>query len=138
MHFDLIKHLERQIKFSKKNFGPAKGIDGVVDHIKKELKEIEAAPDDLEEWIDIIILGLDGAWRCVATNDSRAKPEDMSRAIVSMLEFKQRKNEKRKWPDWRTAEPGKAIQHIAEDKQWVQDYLSQNEVGTGNSIKIIE
>jgi hypothetical protein len=28
------------------------------------------------------------------------------------LKAKQTKNENREWPDWRTAAPGKAIEHI--------------------------
>jgi hypothetical protein len=100
--FDLVKHLKRQKKFSETTFGPGTRTKGVVDHIRKELSEIENAPLDLEEWIDVILLAFDGAWR------SGASPED----IVSMLDFKQSKNEARQWPDWRTAAPDKAIQHI--------------------------
>lgn len=32
--------------------------------------------------------------------------------IVAALVAKQEKNESRQWPDWRTAEPGKAIEHL--------------------------
>ena len=55
----------------------------------------------LPEWVDVIILGFDGAWRSGAT------PEQIVAAIVE----KQTKNEGRKWPDWRTADRGKAIEH---------------------------
>lgn len=102
---DLVKHLYRQIEFSERTFGPGPRAEGVVDHIRKELNEIEASPDDLYEWVDVIILALDGAWRQGYT------PEE----IVAAIEAKQSKNEKRKWPDWRTAAPGKAIEHIRED-----------------------
>lgn len=74
---------------------------GVVDHIRRELKEIEAAPTDLSEWVDVVILALDGAWRSGAT------PAQITAAIVA----KQAKNEGRTWPDWRTADPDKAIEH---------------------------
>ena len=99
---NLIKHIERQMEFSIETFGPGERSAGIVDHIKKELLEIEANPLDLEEWIDIIILGIDGAWRSGHSASS----------IATMLEFKQSKNENRNWPDWRTGEPGKAIEHI--------------------------
>jgi hypothetical protein len=56
----------------------------------------------LSEWVDVILLALDGAWR------SGASPEQIAFAIAA----KQIKNESRKWPDWRTAEPGKAIEHV--------------------------
>lgn len=74
---------------------------GVCDHIKKELKEIEAQPADLEEWVDVILLELDGAWR------SGHEPLDICKAIAA----KQTKNENRDWPDWCTQSPDKAIEH---------------------------
>jgi hypothetical protein len=99
--FDLISHLHRQRSFSATTFGPGLRADGVLDHIRKELKEIEADPTDVTEWIDVVILAFDGAWR------QGWSPEDIAKA----LEAKQTKNESRKWPDWRNAEPGKAIEH---------------------------
>jgi hypothetical protein len=103
-HFDFRAHLERQAKFSRHTFGPGRRTQGVADHIRKELLEIEVAPDDLEEWIDVVILALDGAWRTGASPDQ----------IISTLTAKQAKNEARTWPDWRTADPGKAIEHTRE------------------------
>lgn len=103
---NLKEHLERQFKFSLETFGPPNNnSEGVLDHIRKELVEIENDPSDIYEWIDIIILAFDGAWRMGYSSDD----------IVSALETKQIKNENRKWPDWRTAEPGKAIEHIKEE-----------------------
>jgi len=99
--FDFLAHIRRHMAFSERTFGPGARAAGVIDHIRKELREIEAAPHDLEEWIDVLMLALDGAWRCGAT------PEQ----IVAQLVAKQTKNEGRKWPDWRTAPPGKAIEH---------------------------
>ena len=100
--FDLVKHLERQQAFSLDKFGPGLRTKMVTDHIRKELAEIEAAPYDLKEWIDVINLGLDGAWRTGAT------PKE----IVEVLAAKLTANEQRTWPDWRTADPDKAIEHI--------------------------
>lgn len=102
---DLIKHLERHIEFSKKTFGPGILTEGIIDHITEELDEIKAEPLDLEEWIDVVMLALDGAWR------AGHSPED----IAYMLECKQTKNEARNWPDWTTVDRTKAIGHIKED-----------------------
>jgi hypothetical protein len=102
--FDFFKHLQRQRDFSEKTFGPGQRSQGVVDHIRKELEEILAKPDDLEEWIDVVILALDGAWRCGGS------PQQ----IINTLIYKQTKNENRKWPDWRDADPNKAITHKKE------------------------
>jgi hypothetical protein len=103
--FDFVAHLRRQREWSAKTFGPGERGAGVVDHIRKELVEIEADPRDLREWIDVVILALDGAWR------AGHSPE----AIVEALVAKQTRNEGRTWPDWRTAEPGKAIEHVRGD-----------------------
>jgi hypothetical protein len=95
------KHIARQREFSLQAFGPGNRTNGVLDHITKELKEIREAPLDLSEWADVIILALDGAWR------TGAEPQQIIDAIVT----KQAKNEARTWPDWRTQDPDKAIEH---------------------------
>lgn len=99
--FDMLAHLQRQREWSGRTFGPGPRTAGVIDHIRKELREIEADPTDLSEWIDVVILALDGAWRAGGT------PEQIIAALVA----KQTKNEGRTWPDWRTVSPDKAIEH---------------------------
>lgn len=99
--FDLVAHLRRQAAWSARTFGPGARVEGVTDHISKELQEVRDSDGALDEWVDVIILGMDGAWR------SGAAPEQ----IVAAIEAKQAKNERRKWPDWRTAPAGKAIEH---------------------------
>jgi hypothetical protein len=94
-------HLIRQREFSERTFGPGSRTKGVIDHIRKELLEIEADPADLGEWVDVIILALDGAWR------AGHEAQDILDAIVA----KQTRNEARTWPDWRTADRDKAIEH---------------------------
>jgi hypothetical protein len=73
----------------------------VIDHIRKELAEIEAAPDDLSEWVDVIILAFDGAWRAGY----------LPQQILDAIAAKQARNEARTWPDWRTAPADQAIEH---------------------------
>ncbi|MCM2569750.1 DUF550 domain-containing protein [Achromobacter xylosoxidans] len=99
--FDFAAHLARQAEFSALTFGPGSRVAGICDHIRKELIEVETSGGDLKEWVDVIILGLDGAWRSGAT------PQEIIAAIVA----KQAKNEARTWPDWRTVDPNKAIEH---------------------------
>ena len=102
--FDFEQHLIRQREFSEKTFGPNFNFKGVINHIEKELKEIENDPHDLVEWIDIVLLALDGAWR------AGYSPQQ----IINALVYKQTKNENRTWPDWRTVDPTKAIEHTTE------------------------
>ena len=99
--FDLVAHLHRQREFSERTFGPGKRINGVTDHIAKELIEVRDSGGDLKEWIDVVILGLDGCWRSGATPDQ----------IVEAIVAKQTKNEGRTWPDWRTVPADTAIEH---------------------------
>ena len=84
----LVAYLDRQMAWSIITFGGGPRTKGITAHIRKELLEIEAAPHDLEEWIDVVILALDGAWR------AGYMPEQ----IVAALQAKQAKNFKRTYP----------------------------------------
>lgn len=97
-------HLDRQREFSLATFGPGPRTNGVIDHITKELDEIRSSPTDISEWVDVIILALDGAWRAGWE----------SQQIIDAIVEKQARNEQRTWPDWRTADPDKAIEHVRE------------------------
>jgi len=103
---NLTKHITRQRRFSRRTFGPGQRTAGVLAHIRKELLEIEADPTDISEWIDVVILAVDGAWRAGHT----------PAAIVAALEAKQSKNEARHWPDWRTVPDDTPIEHVREAK----------------------
>lgn len=100
--FDFEAYLVAQREWSEVTFGPGPRPQQISDHIRKELREIKAAPLELEEWIDVAILALDGAWR------AGHSPE----AIIIQLVEKAKKNRTRRWPDWRTADTTKAIEHI--------------------------
>lgn len=63
----LIKYIERQKAWSEKTFGPGRRTIAISKHIRKELEEIEADPGDRKEWIDVIILGIEGFWRSGGT-----------------------------------------------------------------------
>ena len=95
-------HIERQRTWSRATFGPDTRTAGVLAHIRKELDEIAAAPHDVTEWVDVIILAIDGAWR------AGHEPQ----AIIDALIAKQARNEARTWPDWRTAPEGQPIEHV--------------------------
>lgn len=95
-------HIRRQRDWSIDTFGPGPRTKGVIDHIRKELIEIENDPYDLKEWVDIIILAFDGAWRAGWNGDE----------IISAIKDKQYENEQRKWPNWREASEDEAIEHI--------------------------
>ena len=122
-NFNLEQHMMRMQAFSKANFGPGTRTEGLIDHVKKELNEIAECPkvDAWQEWLDVIILGLDGFWRSIVYGEGEDNQEirtddyafyNVGDILVDHLAQKQTKNELRNWPDWRSAEPGKAIEHV--------------------------
>lgn len=86
--FAFQEYVSKQQEWSARTFGDGPRTKGITAHIRKELEEVEAAPNDLEEWIDVMILALDGAWRCGGTPQT----------IAAMLERKQAKNFGRTYP----------------------------------------
>lgn len=113
---DLVAHLTRQVAFSRATFGPGPRTEGVSDHIRKELKEIadchpDADDDRSYEWVDVVILALDGLTRSIWSYNPHFTADQVALMAQQMIVAKQGTNEKRTWPDWRTADPRKAIEH---------------------------
>jgi hypothetical protein len=102
-----VAHLEHQREWSRATFGPDARTLGVLDHIREELDEIEAAPHDVEEWADLLILAFDGAWR------AGHEPAD----IIAAVKAKQQRNERRAWPDWRTRSSDHKIKALADQPE---------------------
>ena len=86
--------------WSAETFGPGRRTVGLCAHITKELAEIQVDPDDTREWIDVLILALDGYWR------HGGKPEE----LAEMLEAKQLVNFERAWPAWQPED--QATEHL--------------------------
>jgi hypothetical protein len=110
--FDLVAHLRRQQAFSRATFGPGPRTLGLNDHIRKELQEIVYSPATLRatEWVDVVILALDGLTRSLHYDADVAWSEVPCRA-ARMIESKQGRNELRTWPDWRAMPTDMAIEH---------------------------
>ncbi len=181
-----LDYLQRHKEWSWATFGSphdGRGPAGPHDHIAKELKEIEADPDDREEWIDVVILAIDGCLRSGATfamldedlgkrirghlpipysgigavrsqHEWTGKEVEDYRRWISLAMFamgaykahggtmdgllfymfkKQAKNMARDWPDWRTMEPGKAIEHV---RKPTEENRKLNEGGGFNGMII--
>ena len=116
---DFVEYLARQVAVSRCNFGPNERTLGVIDHIKKELEEIQAentAAGRADEWADVVILALDGLTRTVraelvAAGMVGSANDVANRAVRKIVGKQQNKNELRDWPDWRTVPEDKAIEH---------------------------
>jgi hypothetical protein len=115
---DFKQHLIRQMAFSHATFGPGTRSEGVIDHLEKEIEEVkQALPEGAQvaasEWVDLVILSLDGLTRQLAyCNGERRDPDAVAEDACNMIVGKQTRNEARSWPDWRTADHRKAIEHI--------------------------
>lgn len=94
-------HLAEQSAWSQATFGPGTRLQGVLAHLRSELDEVEADPADVSEWVDVIILALDGALR----------QGHAPQAIIDAYHAKQAKNRARRWPDWRQFSEDQPIEH---------------------------
>jgi hypothetical protein len=94
--------IKNQRDWSIDTFGPGPRTHGVLNHIRKEIVEIEDSPYDLSEWVDVIILAIDGAWRSGWTAEE----------IIEEYFDKMTTNYGRDWPDWRTMSEHEAIEHV--------------------------
>jgi hypothetical protein len=89
--FDLVSYLAAQRDWSTKTFGPGPRQRGIAEHVGKELVEVADActpQEAMEEWCDIAILALDGAWRAGFI------PEQ----VCEQLRRKAAINRARQWP----------------------------------------
>jgi hypothetical protein len=82
-----------QAAWSEETFGPSieRGPRGVLLHLKKEVDEALEAPNDLEEYVDLLLLVFD------ATRRAGFWYHELVAAAFEKLA----KNKARKWPDWR-------------------------------------
>lgn len=87
--YPLADYVARHADWSLKTFGPPSVWDAerLCRHIEKEVHEIRQRPSDCEEWMDVIILAIDGAYR------SGHPPA----VIAATLQQKQLKNINRTW-----------------------------------------
>lgn len=92
---NLFSFLVKRNRWSLKTFGEGKKTTGILKHIHAELDEVQAKPDDLTEWVDVILLAFDGAYRQGFT------PYDVCNAIEAKHEI----NTKREWPKVADDEP---------------------------------
>lgn len=97
----LREYIQRHKNWSLSTFGEGQRTEGLCRHIEKELSEIRKNPNDVFEWVDVIILAIDGAWR------SGHSPLQIVNALVQ----KQAINFERKWSLSKEDEP---TEHIRE------------------------
>lgn len=93
-----------QQAWSRKTFGDGRRTEGICKHIEKELDEVRKNPHDFMEWIDVVILGLDGAWRAIKCSENseynrNRTPGEIATIIAQGLLSKSKENMfEREWP----------------------------------------
>lgn len=99
--YSFVSYVREHAEWSFQTFGPSSREDTerLCRHIEKELQEIRDNPMDDEEWVDVIILAIDGALR------SGALPI----GLANTLQRKQKKNFERTWNV--PADPLQPIEH---------------------------
>ncbi len=105
----LEKYLNIQIGWSLSVFGSGHRTEGILKHIESEIEEVRNSPYDVEEWVDIVILALDGAWR------AGHLPED----IIKAMQDKQTKNCNREWPA--PVSDDEPIMHIKDNPELLEE-----------------
>ena len=106
-----------QAEFSRKTFGQGAVTERVLNHIEEEMDEVRNAKtpeDQMEEWIDIIILAFDGAWRHAHYELGIPFPK-LDKFIERNLAEKWDRVMKRKWPDHRTLKHSEPVRHVKEE-----------------------
>lgn len=102
---DFDAFLARHWAWSESTFGHGRQTLGLTEHIEKEIIEIRAKPDDLKEWIDVMILAIDGYLRHGGT------PTNLMRDLAA----KQAENMARTWPAPGSADH--AVEHVRDESE---------------------
>lgn len=100
--YDLIKALKRQFEFSQRVFGAGPKTEQILRHISRQSVDTIARGNPTEEWVDIMILAMDGALRSGST------PYE----IAGLLEYKMTVNEAREWPKLEDQVMDEPVHHI--------------------------
>jgi len=93
--------VNRQRAWSTAQFGETVPIDRILNHITEEVAEVKAEPGTLHNWIDIVLLAFDGAWR------AGHSPKEVVQAIQDV----QVRNIMREWLDTKDLLPGQPNSH---------------------------
>jgi hypothetical protein len=111
---DFKHYLIRKIQWSIKTFGQGKRTNGVLQHISREIEEVKGSNGSAKEWVDLVILSLDGLCRELVYNKPGMSEVAASNAAITLLMEKQLENEAREWPPVDEANQDVAIAHLKE------------------------
>lgn len=88
-----------------------KYIPGLLVHAQNEVDEIKEAPEDAEEWADLLFIALHGLHSAISAKYPNMSLNERHYEAVATLYLKLNKNFNRKWP---APVEGKPTEHIDE------------------------
>lgn len=133
---DLEDFIARKIAHSRAAFGSKQSFTGVLDHLKKEIAEVESAiaqdkdfSEIADEFVDCLFLSLEGVWRTIAASPlvNPMYTDDIASIVAQKIRDKLNINEAREWPDYRKLSPDVAREHDREED------LETNEMSYNNT-----
>ena len=110
----MLERIFRQIIWSRATFGPGRRTEGILLHMEKEIAEVRDSRGDTREWVDLVILALDGLWRSIMYAQGTThppQPGSVAESARQYLNSKQAKNEARIWPAWQSRTQDEPIEH---------------------------
>lgn len=108
----MLDTLTRIVRWQWQTFGQADRRQGIIDHIKKELVEVQNFTNDPEEWVDLWFMATHGLWQTLSQMYPGYGSEQLAQLMLQGIEAKASKNEARNWPDRASQDPNKAVEHI--------------------------
>lgn len=100
MRYSFLFLIDDIAQWQEKQFPDATHV-GALNHLKKECKELDKDPDDLEEWADAFFMVLQGGRKAAGSLDR----------FMAEVSLKLQKNEARTWAPM--AEDG-TVEHVRE------------------------
>ena len=95
--------IDEKFLWSTRTFGQHKNHMKIINHIRKEAIEASHAPTDPEEWVDMILLALDGLSRICGLSGAE---------IIEQIAAKNDKNHQREWPPVQEVHDDHPIEHV--------------------------
>lgn len=93
----LASFMGRAAEWSDRVFGEGPRTQRLCNYIRRELAEVEANPMDAVEWVDVIMLAMDGFRRVYQAQSSGGSPEEAASCLMEELDSKLAACELREW-----------------------------------------
>lgn len=90
---------QRQFDWATETFGEGRRDKGIIAHLRAEIDELEASPDDIVEAVDLIFLAADHAMRVLASKGDPEPGLTLEAAWLAKFEKNKKRQFKKVGPD---------------------------------------